>query len=93
MKTLLLLLFLMGTSMVIGDGILTPAVSVMPVVSGMQDQISSFTEDTVVIVSIIFLVIVFRIKQFGTSKVGMTFSLALMIWFFSIGSILLYNII
>lgn len=83
----------MGTSMVIGDGILTPAISVMSTMSGVQDEISIFTKDTMVIVSIIFLVILFSIKQFGTSKVGMTFSLALMIWFFSIGSILLYNII
>lgn len=93
LKTLLLLLVLMGTSMVIGDGILTPAISVMSAVSGLQDEISSFTEDTVVIVSIIFLVILFSIQQFGTSKVGKTFAPALLIWFFSLGSIGLYNII
>ncbi|KAL6983666.1 putative potassium transporter 12 [Sarracenia purpurea var. burkii] len=42
MKTLLLLLVLMGTSMIIGDGILTPAISVMSAVSGLQGEISGF---------------------------------------------------
>ncbi|KAJ6910986.1 hypothetical protein NC652_021586 [Populus alba x Populus x berolinensis] len=42
LKTLLLLLVLTGTSMVIGDGILTPAMSVMSAVSGLQGEISGF---------------------------------------------------
>ncbi|MCL7051699.1 hypothetical protein MKW94_027314, partial [Papaver nudicaule] len=42
LKTLLLLLVLMGTSMIIGDGILTPAMSVMSAVSGLQGQIKGF---------------------------------------------------
>ncbi|KAL5987549.1 hypothetical protein ACLOJK_035297 [Asimina triloba] len=42
LKTLLLLLVLMGTSMIIGDGILTPAMSVMSAVSGLQGEIPGF---------------------------------------------------
>ncbi|XP_068636860.1 putative potassium transporter 12 isoform X2 [Aristolochia californica] len=42
LKTLLLLLVLMGTSMIIGDGILTPAMSVMSAVSGLQGEITGF---------------------------------------------------
>ncbi|XP_043726113.1 putative potassium transporter 12 isoform X3 [Telopea speciosissima] len=42
MKTCLLLLVLMGTSMIIGDGILTPAMSVMSAVSGLQGEIPGF---------------------------------------------------
>ncbi|GLJ28772.1 hypothetical protein SUGI_0567310 [Cryptomeria japonica] len=93
LKTLLLLLVLMGTSMVIGDGILTPAISVMSAVSGLQDKFSSFNQDEVVITAIVFLVILFSIQQFGTAKVGLTFAPALSLWFFSLGAIGLYNII
>ncbi|XP_022887574.1 putative potassium transporter 12 isoform X3 [Olea europaea var. sylvestris] len=42
LKILLLLLVLMGTSMIIGDGILTPAISVMSAVSGLQVRIAGF---------------------------------------------------
>nr|CAB3453275.1 unnamed protein product [Digitaria exilis] len=41
-KSILLFLVLMGTSMVIGDGILTPSMSVMSAVSGLQGQVPGF---------------------------------------------------
>ncbi|RWR94919.1 putative potassium transporter 12 [Cinnamomum micranthum f. kanehirae] len=93
LKTLLLLLVLMGTSMVIGDGILTPAMSVMSAVSGLQGEITGFGTDAVVLVSIVILLALFSIQRFGTSKVGIMFAPALALWFFSLGSIGLYNMI
>ncbi|KAI8024554.1 putative potassium transporter 12 [Camellia lanceoleosa] len=93
LKTLLLLLVLMGTSMVIGDGILTPAISVMSAVSGLQGEISGFGTNAVVIVSIVILIGLFSIQQFGTGKVAFAFAPALALWFFSLGCIGLYNLI
>ncbi|XP_077237774.1 putative potassium transporter 12 [Tasmannia lanceolata] len=93
LKTLLLLLVLMGTSMIIGDGILTPAMSVMSAVSGLQGQIPGFNTDALVLVSIVILVALFSVQRFGTNKVGFMFAPALALWFFSLGSIGIYNII
>ncbi|KAJ9709008.1 hypothetical protein PVL29_000819 [Vitis rotundifolia] len=93
LKTLLLLLVLMGTSMIIGDGILTPAMSVMSAVSGLQGEIRGFGTNAVVLVSVIILVGLFSIQQFGTSKVGFTFAPALALWFFCLGSIGIYNLV
>uniref|UniRef100_A0AAU7BP87 Potassium transporter n=1 Tax=Persea americana var. drymifolia TaxID=580376 RepID=A0AAU7BP87_PERAE len=93
LKTVLLLLVLMGTSMIIGDGILTPAMSVMSAVSGLQGEIPGFDTDAVVLVSVVILVALFSIQRFGTSKVGFVFAPALALWFISLGSIGLYNII
>ncbi|GAV71193.1 LOW QUALITY PROTEIN: K_trans domain-containing protein [Cephalotus follicularis] len=93
LKTLLLLLVLMGTSMVIGDGILTPAISVMSAVSGLQGEIEGFGTNALVIVSIIILVALFSIQQFGTGKVGVMFAPVLALWFFSLGSIGIYNLV
>ncbi|KAE8701495.1 Potassium transporter 7 [Hibiscus syriacus] len=93
LKTLLLLLVLMGTSLVIGDGILTPAISVMSAVSGLQGSIEGFDTTAVVAVSIVILVALFSIQQFGTSKVGFMFAPALALWFFSLGSIGIYNLV
>ncbi|KAA8533128.1 hypothetical protein F0562_033339 [Nyssa sinensis] len=92
LKTFLLLLVLMGTSMIIGDGILTPAISVMSAVSGLQGEIPGFDTNALVIVSIVILVGLFSIQRFGTSKVGFTFAPALALWFFSLGSIGIYNL-
>ncbi|CAL0331508.1 unnamed protein product [Lupinus luteus] len=93
LKTLLLLLVLLGTSMVIGDGILTPAMSVLSAVSGLQGEIESFGTEEVVIISIIVLVALFSIQQFGTGKVGFMFAPILALWFFSLGSIGAYNMV
>ncbi|XP_049935078.1 putative potassium transporter 12 isoform X1 [Nymphaea colorata] len=92
LKTALLLLVLMGTSMIIGDGILTPAMSVMSAVGGLQGAVNGFGKDAVVVVSIIILIALFSIQRFGTSKVAFLFAPALAIWFFYLGSAGLYNI-
>ncbi|KAK4779971.1 hypothetical protein SAY87_016077 [Trapa incisa] len=93
LQTILLLLVLMGTSMVIGDGILTPAISVMSAVSGLHGEIKGFGENSVVIVSIIILVVLFSIQQFGTGKMSFLFAPILALWFFSLGSIGIHNLV
>ncbi|KAI9386925.1 hypothetical protein POPTR_010G094400v4 [Populus trichocarpa] len=93
LKTVLLLLVLTGTSMVIGDGILTPAMSVMSAVSGLQGEISGFGTSAVVVVSIIILLGIFSIQRFGTGKVGFMFAPVLALWFFSLGAIGIYNLV
>ncbi|CAN6166812.1 unnamed protein product [Urochloa humidicola] len=92
-KNILLFLVLMGTSMVIGDGILTPSMSVMSAVSGLQGQVPGFDTDAVVIVSIIVLLLLFSVQRFGTGKVGFMFAPILGLWFLNLSSIGIYNII
>ncbi|KDP26561.1 hypothetical protein JCGZ_17719 [Jatropha curcas] len=93
LKTMLLLLVLMGTSMVIGDGILTPAISVMSAISGLQGEIPGFGTTALVVVSIVVLVALFSIQRFGTGKVSFLFAPVLALWFFSLASIGLYNLV
>ncbi|KAG6534808.1 hypothetical protein ZIOFF_008712 [Zingiber officinale] len=93
LKRVLLLLVLMGTSMVIGDGILTPSMSVISAVSGLQGEVPGVNEDAVVIVSIIILIVLFSIQRFGTGKVGFMFAPILALWFFNLGSVGIYNIL
>ncbi|KAJ3707533.1 hypothetical protein LUZ61_011238 [Rhynchospora tenuis] len=92
-KKLLLLLVLTGTSMVIGDGILTPSMSVMSAVSGLQGEVPGFNTDAVVIVSIVVLLLLFSIQRFGTGKVGFLFAPILGLWFLNLASIGIYNIV
>ncbi|KAL3654093.1 putative potassium transporter 12 [Castilleja foliolosa] len=93
LKKILLLLVLMGTSMIIGDGILTPAISVMSAVSGLEGRIPGFGTDALVVTSIVILVGLFSIQRIGTSKVGFLFAPALALWFFSLGFIGIYNML
>lgn len=89
----LVLLVLFGTCMVIGDGILTPAISVLSSVSGIQVKSPGISNDVVVGVACVILVGLFSLQRFGTDKVGWIFAPIVLTWFLSIGSIGIYNII
>lgn len=93
LKKLLLMLVLFGTSMVIADGVVTPAMSIMSAVNGLKVGIDGVQEEKVVMVSVAFLVILFSVQRFGTSKVGLAVGPALFIWFCSLGVIGVYNLI
>uniref|UniRef100_A0A5B7ARL3 Potassium transporter n=1 Tax=Davidia involucrata TaxID=16924 RepID=A0A5B7ARL3_DAVIN len=93
LKKLLLILVLIGTSMVIADGVVTPAMSVMSAVGGLKVGVSGIKQDQVVMISVAFLVILFSVQKYGTSKVGLAVGPALLIWFCSLGGIGIYNLI
>ncbi|XVE85043.1 hypothetical protein DITRI_Ditri17bG0060700 [Diplodiscus trichospermus] len=65
----------------------------MSAVSGLQGEIKGFDTTAVVVVSIIILVVLFTIQRFGTGKVGFMFAPALALWFFSLGSIGIHNLV
>ncbi|KAA8545604.1 hypothetical protein F0562_020388 [Nyssa sinensis] len=93
LKKLLLVLVLIGTSMVIADGVVTPAMSVMSAVGGLKVGVSGIKQDKVVMISVAFLVILFSVQKYGTSKFGLAVGPALLIWFCSLGGIGIYNLI
>jgi len=91
-KIALLLLTLMGTSMVIGDAILTPSISVISAVEGIQNISQSINQNVVVGISVAILVVLFSIQRFGTDKVGSAFAPAILVWFLFILLIGIYNL-
>ncbi|XP_052205474.1 potassium transporter 7-like [Diospyros lotus] len=93
LKKLLLMLVLAGTSMVIADGVVTPALSVMSAVGGLKVGVPGVTQGQVVMVSVAFLIILFSVQKYGTSKVGLAVGPALFIWFCSLGGIGIYNLV
>ncbi|XP_050147916.1 potassium transporter 7-like isoform X2 [Malus sylvestris] len=93
LKRLLLTLVLAGTAMVIADGVVTPAMSVVSAVGGITVEVEAIKQDQVVMISVAFLVILFSVQKFGTSKVGLAVGPALFIWFCSLGGIGIYNLV
>ncbi|KAM3694280.1 hypothetical protein ACJW31_07G046500 [Castanea mollissima] len=91
-KTALLVLVLIGSCMVIGDGILTPAISVLSAVGGINVGHSMISNDVVVLVAVAILVGLFSMQHYGTDRVGWLFAPIVLIWFFLIGGIGIFNI-
>ncbi|KAJ3679753.1 hypothetical protein LUZ60_017764 [Juncus effusus] len=92
-QTIITCLVLLGTCMVIGDGALTPAISVLSAVQGIQSRSSEITQGQVVGISVAILFVLFMFQRFGTSKVSFMFSPIMILWFLFTASIGLYNII
>ncbi|KAK4564412.1 hypothetical protein RGQ29_006468 [Quercus rubra] len=91
-KNALLILVLVGTCMVIGDGILTPAISVLSAVGGIQVEHPHMSNEVVVIIAVIILVGLFSMQHYGTDRVGWLFAPIVLLWFLLIGGIGIYNI-
>ncbi|XP_074294371.1 potassium transporter 4-like isoform X2 [Silene latifolia] len=93
LRTALLLLVLFGASMVIGDGVLTPAISVLSSVSGLRVAVPNIKEGQLMVIACVILVGLFALQHCGTHKVAFLFAPVVFIWLFSILVIGLYNII
>ncbi|KAK9117743.1 hypothetical protein Sjap_016690 [Stephania japonica] len=91
LRTALLLVVLFGACMVIGDGVLTPAISVLSSVSGLQVTEKKLTGGEVVLLACIILVGLFALQHWGTHKVAFLFAPIVIIWLISIFSVGVYN--
>lgn len=94
LQRVLLVLALIGTCMVIGDGVLTPALSVFSAVSGLELSMSKEQHRYVEVpVACVILVFLFAIQHYGTHRVGFLFAPVVMTWLLCISCIGLYNIL
>ena len=73
-----------GACMFYGDAIITPAISVLSAVEGMEVISPDFTR-YVISVTICILVVLFFIQKTGTAIVGQLFGPVMLIWFGVIG--------
>ncbi|KAF7842593.1 Potassium transporter 7 [Senna tora] len=93
LKKILLILVLAGTSMVIANGVVTPAMSVLSSVGGLKVGVDAIEQDQVVMISVACLIVLFSVQKYGTSKVGLAVGPALFLWFCSLAGIGIYNLI
>ncbi|KAJ9171854.1 hypothetical protein P3X46_015162 [Hevea brasiliensis] len=92
-KLFLLFATMLGTSMVIGDGVLTPCISVLSAVGGIQQATTKMTDNMIVWISAAILICLFMVQRFGTDKVGYSFAPIICVWFTMIGGIGVYNFV
>ena len=81
-----ILLGLFGTGLLFGDGVITPAISVLGAMEGLSEQNSSLTS-FVVPGTLVLLVGLFIVQRHGTGRIGFAFGPIMMIWFVAIAAI------
>ena len=80
----LLVIGLVGAALLYGDGIITPAISVLSAVEGLKVASPVFEAYTTYIAAVILLVL-FALQWLGTAKLGGAFGLLMAVWFLAIG--------
>jgi KUP system potassium uptake protein len=87
----LLAIGVFGASLFYGDAVLTPAISVLSAVEGLEVGTAAFKPYVVPIATGI-LIALFAIQRYGTGVVGLLFGPVCALWFVSIGTIGIWNI-
>jgi KUP system potassium uptake protein len=89
--TWLTFLIILGAGMLFGDGVLTPAVSVLSSIEGLSVATSA-AQPFVVPITVVVLVGLFVFQRLGTSKIGAVFGPVMALWFVTIGALGVWGI-
>jgi KUP system potassium uptake protein len=70
----------LGVSMVMADGVLTPAQSVLGAIQGIEVASPNITTSTIIGVTCAILILLFVIQPFGTTKIASSFAPIVIVW-------------
>jgi KUP system potassium uptake protein len=90
-QAVLVALGLFGAALLYGDGVLTPAISVLSAIEGLEVATPLFAP-YVVPFTIVILIGLFLIQRRGTTRVGMVFGPVIVIWFSTLAALGVWNI-
>jgi len=79
-RTILVGLGLFGAALLYGDGMITPAISVLSAIEGLNVATPIF-KDYVVYITVAVLIGLFTVQKYGTAKVGAIFGPVMLVWF------------
>ena len=91
LEAALLAIGVFGAALFYGDAVLTPAISVLSAVEGLEIGTSAF-KPYIVPLSAGILIALFSIQRWGTGVVGLMFGPVCALWFMSLGAIGVWNI-
>jgi KUP system potassium uptake protein len=91
LRKVLLMVGIFGTCLFYGDGVITPAISVLSAVEGLE-VISPAFKKAVIPLTLIILFCLFAVQKRGTAGIGKFFGPITLVWFAAIAVLGLYHI-
>jgi KUP system potassium uptake protein len=86
------LLLLFGAGLMMGDGVITPAISVLSAIQGLTVVDASFTT-WVAPITCVILALLFLVQRYGTGALSAAFAPIMVAWFVTIGGIGAWQIV
>ena len=91
LRRVLLIVGIFGTCLFYGDGVITPAISVLGAVEGLEVVSPNFKK-LVIPLTLVILLGLFMVQKHGTASVGRFFGPIMVLWFMVIAGLGLVNI-
>jgi len=88
----LLVFALVGAAMLFGDGVITPAISVLSAVEGLE-VVEPILDHAVVPITVLILFLLFSAQRAGTERIGRLFGPTMMVWFAVLGVLGLLSVL
>ncbi len=86
LRTVLMLLGVFGTALLFGDGVITPAISVLGAIEGLEVATPAL-KPFVVGATVVILFALFLFQKRGTARVGKAFGPITLVWFVTIAAL------
>lgn len=92
LRRVVILAAVMGAALFYGDGVITPSITVLSSIEGLEVA-TPFFKPYVVPLALLILVVLFSLQKHGTGKVGKLFGPVMCVWFVTLAVIGIWNII
>ncbi|WP_291367218.1 potassium transporter Kup [Acetobacter sp. UBA5411] len=92
MRMILGLIGIVGACLFFGDGIITPAISVLSAIEGVEVSFPA-AQEFIIPMAIAVIIGLFSVQWVGTGKVGAIFGPVMLLWFGSLGMMGLFEIL
>jgi KUP system potassium uptake protein len=92
LRSVLMTVGLFGTAVFYGDGVITPAISVLSAVEGLE-VVAPGLHAAVIPVTLLVLTGLFAVQRFGTGGIGKAFGPVTMVWFITLVALGLPHVI
>lgn len=89
--TLTVLIGIFGACLLYGDGMITPAISVLSAVEGLKN-VNPALGEYIIPISVAILITLFAVQRFGTAKIGVAFGPVMLLWFLTLAILGIVNI-
>ena len=83
---------LLGAALIYGDGVITPAISVLSALEGVN-VVTASLKPFVLPLAVLILLALFAVQSFGTAKIGSAFGPIMLLWFIVISVLGLCGIV
>ncbi|TQF14272.1 potassium transporter Kup [Myxococcus llanfairpwllgwyngyllgogerychwyrndrobwllllantysiliogogogochensis] len=85
-RPVLITLGIFGAALLYGDGLITPAITVLSAVEGLSVATPVF-EPFIVPITLAILVVLFLVQRHGTAGIGAVFGPVMCVWFFTLAAL------